>query len=140
MKTIRRSIPLSLRVTLTISGFVLITLGAGLTFVPHFMAVLYGSHEASVGSSGARMAGAAIAALGVLAWVGRKQKPDIIESLVVPVLAVWFVLKTLVAYLALVEGVFELWVGRSVFILDLLLALVYCYFSIRYRSVFRKLG
>lgn len=47
---------------------------AGLTFAPHFMAVLYGSHEASVGSSGARMVGAAIVALGVLAWVGRKQK------------------------------------------------------------------
>ena len=117
-----------LKATLMLTAIVLTVLGSGLMFAPHFMAILYGTPESLSGTNGARTAGAAIIALGCLAWAGTRQKTSVLRATVIPVLFVWFVLKSVVAYLALAAGVFDGLVGRAVLAFDLLLASLFAYF------------
>jgi hypothetical protein len=124
------STPPILKATLVVSAVVLVVLGSGLTFATHLMAVLYGTPESPSGSNAARTAGAAIIALGALAWIGRKQDMTVIRALVVPVLFVWFVLKSIAAYSAIIDGIFKVPVGRTVFISDVLLAIIYGYYFV----------
>jgi hypothetical protein len=124
-------LPRALSAVLILTAVVLTVLGAGLTFANHQMAVLYGAEESTAGTNGSRTAGAAILALGVLAWVGARQPLPFVRAVVLPVLLVWFVLKSVVAYSGLVNGVFRPPVAWTVFVLDMLLALVYaalCFF------------
>jgi hypothetical protein len=117
-----------LKATLMLTVIVLIVLGSGLMFATHLMAILYGTPESLSGTNGARTAGAAIIALGSLAWAGTRQEIRVLRATVIPVLFVWFVLKSVIAYLALATGVFEAPVGRAVLAFDLLLAILYGYF------------
>jgi hypothetical protein len=111
-----------------LTAIVLTVLGSGLTFASHVLVTLYGTPESLSGTNGARTAGAAIFALGILAWAGTRQEMRVLRAVVIPVLFTWFVLKSVVAYLALTSGVFKAPVGRTVFVFDLVLAVVYGYF------------
>ena len=117
-----------LKLALLLTAVVLTGLGSGLTFASHLMAHLYGTEETLSGTNGARTAGAAICALGALAWFGTRQELKVLRAVVIPVLFTWFVLKSVVAYLALMAGVFKAPVGRTVLAFDLVLAVVYGYF------------
>jgi hypothetical protein len=121
-------VPWKLKATLAITAIVLIVLGSGLTFASHLMANLYGTPESLSGTNGARTAGAAIFALGTLAWAGTRQEMRVLRAVVIPALFTWFVLKSVVAYLALMAGAFKAPVGRTVFAFDVVLAVVYGYF------------
>jgi hypothetical protein len=121
-------VPWKLKATLTLTAIVLIFLGSGLTFASHLMANLYGTPESLSGTNGARTAGAAIFALGTLAWAGTRQEMRVLRAVVIPVLFTWFVLKSVMAYLALTAGVFKAPVGRTVFAFDVVLAVAYGYF------------
>ncbi len=120
--------PPMLKATLVVSAVVLIVLGCGLTFATHLMAVLYGTPESPSGTNAARTAGAAILALGALAWIGRKQDMTVIRGLVIPILLVWFALKSIVAYMALMNGIFKEPVGRTIVVCDVVLAIIYGYY------------
>jgi hypothetical protein len=95
---------------------------------------LYGTSESVSGTNASRTAGAAILALGVLAWTGARQQMPVVRNVVIPVLFIWFVLKSFVACLGMVAGVFQVPVGRTVFALDALLTLVFGYFLFASRS------
>ena len=118
-------LPKMLYAVLILTAVVLTVLGAGLTFANHQMAVLYGAEESIAGTNGSRTAGAAILALGVLTWIGSRQPLQVVRAAVLPVLTVWFVLKSAVAYSGLMTGVFKPPVAWTVFVLDMLLAVVY---------------
>lgn len=126
-------VPLRLRITLALSAIVLIALGTGLVFATHWMSLLYGAQESIGGNNGARMAGAAIVALGILAWIGKGFDLSVVRRVVIPVLFVWFALKSVVAWLALTGGVFKPPVALTVLLLDLVLALIYGYYLIAIR-------
>jgi hypothetical protein len=117
-----------LKLALLLTTVVLTVLGSGLVFASHLTAHLYGTEETLSGTNGARTAGAAIFALGALAWLGTRQELKVLRAVVIPVLFTWFVLKSVVAYLALMAGVFKAPVGRTVLAFDLVLAVVYGYF------------
>jgi len=121
-------LPWKLKATLTLTAIVLVVLGSGLTLATHLMANVYGTPESHSGTNAARTAGAAIFALGTLAWAGTRQEMKVLRAVVIPVLFTWFVLKSVVAYLALMAGVFKAPVGRTVFAFDVVLAVVYGYF------------
>ena len=123
-----QSIHWKLRATLGVSAVVLVVLGSGLLFATHRMSILYGASESVSGNNAARTAGAAILALGVLAWIGRTGDARMVRSVVLPVMFAWFLLKSVVAYLALAGGVFKPPVARIVLFFDVLLALAYGYF------------
>ncbi len=120
-----------LKLILTITAVTLTVLGSGLMFATHRMAVLYGAAESISRTNAARTAGAAILALGILAWLGRNQEVKILRYAVIPVLFVWFLAKTVVAYLAIVNDVFKSGVGKIVFVFDLIFALIYGYYFLR---------
>jgi len=120
-----------LKFILTLTAITLTILGGGLIFATHSMALLYGTAESISGNNAARTAGAAILALGVLAWLGRSQEPNVLRNTVIPVLFIWFLVKSVVAYLALVNGIFKSSAGKIVFVSDLLLALIYGYYVVR---------
>ena len=128
------ALPASLKATLVFCAIVLMVLGGGLMFASHWMARLYGTSESVSGTNASRTAGAAILALGVLAWTGARQQMPVVRTVVIPALFIWFVLKSFVAYLGMVAGVFKAPVGRTVFALDALLALVFGYFLFASRS------
>lgn len=120
-----------LKLILTITAVTLTVLGSGLMFATHRMGVLYGAAESISGTNAARTAGAAILALGILAWLGRNQEVKILRYAVITVLFVWFLAKTVVAYLAIVNDVFKSGVGTIVFVFDLIFALIYGYYFLR---------
>jgi len=117
-----------LKLALLLTAVVLTSLGSGLLSASHLMAHLYGAEETVSGTNGARTAGAAIFALGALTWFGTRQELKVLRAVVIPVLFTWFVLKSVVAYLALMAGVFKAPVGRTVLAFDLMLAVLYGYF------------
>ncbi len=77
------------------------------------------------GTNAARTAGAAIFALGVLAWLSKRQEAGITTAVGIPVLFVWFVLKSVVACLGVRNPVFNPFVGRTILFFDILFAFVY---------------
>jgi hypothetical protein len=119
-----------LRPILTLTACVLIFLGSGLLFAPGVMAGLYGTTVSVDGTNAARTAGAAVLALGVLAWLSRR--PDIggAGGVGVPVLFLWFALKSYVAYLGVRDGVFHPVAGRTILFFDVALAFVYGFYSV----------
>jgi hypothetical protein len=121
----------ALRFILTLTAITLTALGSGLVFATHRMAVLYGTAESISGTNAARTAGAAILALGILAWLGRNQEVKVLRYAVIPVLFVWFLAKTVVAYLAVVNGAFKSGVGTIVFAFDLIFTLIYGYYFLK---------
>jgi hypothetical protein len=128
----------ALKLILTITAVTLTVLGSGLMFATHRMAVLYGAAESISGTNAARTAGAAILALGILAWLGRNQEVMILRYTVIPVLFVWFLAKTVVAYLAMVNDVFKSGVGTIVFVFDLIFTLIYGYYFLRICWITRR--
>jgi len=70
----------------------------------------------------------AILALGILAWLGRRQEAKALRTIVVPFLFVWFLVKSVVAYWAVANGAFEVTVGITVLVFDVILAAVYAYY------------
>ena len=54
----------------------------------------------------------------------------VVRAAVVPILFVWFLLKSIVAYLGLAAGVFQVSVGKTVFAFDVLLTIAYGYFLV----------
>jgi hypothetical protein len=121
-------LPVGLKATLVLTAVVLTVLGAGLTFANHWMAVLYGTAESVSGANASRTAGAAIMALGLLAWIGRRQEHKILRSVVVPTLFAWFCAKSAAAYLAVMDEAFRPAIGMTVFGFDVLLSVVYGYY------------
>ncbi len=117
-----------LKPVLTLTAIVLGVLGSGLILAPQFLAALYGAAVSVSGTSASRTAGAAIFSLGLLAWRSRKQPPATLRSTSLPVLLVWFTLKSIVAYLAVLNGVFNPPVGKTVLFFDVTLAIVYAYY------------
>ena len=103
-------------------------LGGGLFLVPRSVGALYGASASSNGTNAAQTAGAAIFALGILAWIGQRRGAGAAERIAVPVLFVWFGLKSVVAYVAVEQRLFYPTVGMTILIFDLLLAIVYGYF------------
>jgi hypothetical protein len=128
MKNALPKVAWKIKAALMLTAIVLTVLGSGLMFAPHWMGILYGTPESLSGTNGARTAGAAIIALGSLAWAGTLQETRVLRATVFPVLFVWFVLKSVVAYLAMATGVFDALVGRAVLAFDLLLAILFGYF------------
>jgi hypothetical protein len=124
---------------LTLTALVLTVLGGGLLLVPNLVAALYGAAVSTDGTNAARTAGAAIFALGLLAWLSKRQKPGT-TAVGIPVLFVWFVLKSVVAYLGVRNCVFHPFVGRTILFFDVLLAVIYGYyvFSIVLRAPTRE--
>ena len=133
-------LPPMLKATLTVSAVVLIILGSGLMFATHLMAAWYGTAESPAGNNAIRTAGAAILALGVLAWIGKKQDMAVIRALIIPILFIWFSLKSIVAYLALMDSVFRAPAGRAGFVCDVVLALIYGYYFFVSRSGVARAG
>jgi hypothetical protein len=127
-------LPGKLKAILILSAIVLTVLGGALVFASHWMARLYGTSESVSGTNASRTAGAAVFALGLLAWTGTRHQMRVVRTVVIPVLFTWFVLKSIVAYLALASGVFEPSVGRTVFAFDVLFAIIYGYFLVVNRS------
>jgi len=89
------------------------------------MAELYGTAESIDGANAGRTAGAAIFALALLAWMSRRDAKEGRYTAGVTVLFVWFALKSCVAYVAVVDGVFHPIVGKTILFFDALLALTY---------------
>jgi hypothetical protein len=114
-----------LTAVLTLTAIVLGVLGGGLGFAPRTMAHLYGTAESIDGANASRTAGAAILALAVLAWMSRRDAKEGKHTVGVTVLFVWFVLKSVVAYVAVIDGVFHPIVGKMILFFDVLLALIY---------------
>jgi hypothetical protein len=110
---------------LTLTAFVLGVLGGGLAFAPRTMAHLYGTAVSIDGTNAGRTAGAAILALALLAWMSRRDVKEGKHTVGVTVLFVWFALKSVVAYVAVVDGVFHPVVGKMILFLDILLASIY---------------
>ncbi|MBV9885424.1 MAG: hypothetical protein JO119_02650 [Acidobacteria bacterium] len=123
-----QALPLALKVTLAVTATVLIGLGSGLIFATHRMANLYGTAESTAGNNAARTAGAAIFALGILAWLAKKCEASMVRNVVIPVIFAWFLLKSVVAYLAFVGGVFKAPVALTVLSFDVTLTAIYAYF------------
>jgi hypothetical protein len=119
-----------LTIVLTLSAIVLGVLGGGLFAAPGRMAHLYGAAVSADGTNAGRTAGAAIFALAVLAWLSRAHVHDAGSAVGVPVLFVWFALKSLVAYVAVVEGAFNPIIGNMILLFDVLMAIVYGYFLV----------
>jgi hypothetical protein len=126
-----------LKAVLTVTAVVLFALGGGLLAAPRAMATLYGAAVSAEGTNAARTAGAAIFALGVLAWLSRGESRDGSGALGVRVLFVWFVLKSVVAYLAVIHAVFDPFVGKTVLFSDVLLAVIYGYYLVSLARVGR---
>jgi hypothetical protein len=116
---------------LLITALVLTALGGGLLLAPRVMASIYGAATSADGVSAGRTAGAAILALGILSWFGARRRDAVGRVMVVRVLFVWFALKSVVAYWAVMDRVFNPIVGRSVLFPDVALAAVYGYFVFR---------
>ena len=123
-------LPRTLKAVLVLSAIVLNALGGGLVFASHWIARLYGASESISGTNASQTAGAAILALGILAWIGARQEMRVVRAAVVPILFVWFLLKSIVAYLGLAAGVFQVSVGKTVFAFDVLLTIAYGYFLV----------
>ena len=123
-----RAIPLGLKVTLTFSAIILVSLGSGLVFATHWMASLYGTTESTAGNNAVQMAGAAIFALGILAWLGKGYEPRVVRNIVLPVMFIWFLLKSVVAYTAFIAGIFKAPVGLTILLCDVTLTAVYAGF------------
>jgi len=120
--------PSMLKSIVTLTGLVLVVLGGGLAFASHWMAKLYGTTESVSGTNASRTARAAILALGILAWLGKKQDVKVLRTTVVPVLFVWFLVKGVVAYWAVANGAFEAGPGIAVLVFDAILAAAYAYY------------
>jgi len=118
----------SVTAILTLTAAVLLILASGLVMVPNVMGALYGTAVSPSGTSAARTAGAAIFSLCTLAWLSRKQEVGAVRTLAIQVLFVWFVLKSIVAYLAVANGVFNPFVGQAVLFFDVLLTIIYGYY------------
>jgi hypothetical protein len=131
-----RAVPLGLRVTLAISAIVLVVLGGGLVFATHWMSNLYGTTESIAGDNAARTAGAAIFALGILAWLGNRRDATALRNIVLPVMFTRFLLKSVVAYSAFAGHVFKAPVAMTVLFFDVALSVLYGYFLI---AIWRKL-
>ena len=82
--------------------------------MPRLMATLYGATVSADGTNAARTAGAAILALGLLAWRTRRHKIETARAIGIPVLFVWFVLKSVVASLGVMHRVFDPMIGATV--------------------------
>jgi hypothetical protein len=117
-----------LRALLTLTAIVLAVLGGGLLLVPNLMAAFYGVPVTVDGTNAARTAGAAIFALGMLAWFSKRKEVGPTRAVSIPVLFVWFVLKSVVACLAVFNRVFDRSVGVTVLFFDVLLAAAYGYY------------
>jgi hypothetical protein len=52
----------------------------------------------------------------------------VVRSVVLPVLFIWFMLKSVIAYSALVGGAFKVPVARTILVFDVVLTVVYGYF------------
>jgi hypothetical protein len=117
-----------LKAVFTLTAVVLVALGSGLLLVPNGMAALYGAVVSTGGTNSGRIAGAAIIALGLLAWLSRKQELGKAAAVSIPVLFVWFVLKSAVAWLGVRDEVFNPVVGRTILFFDVLLAVIYGYY------------
>jgi hypothetical protein len=117
-----------LRAILTLTAVVLIVLGSGLILVPTVMARLYGAAVSLDGTNASRTAGAAIFSLGVLAWLSKRQEMGKTSAVGVPVLFVWFVLKSVVACIAVRGALFNPFVGRAILFFDVVLAVIYGYY------------
>jgi len=122
------------RPLLTLIAVVLVVLGCGLLLAPAGMATLYGAETSAGGDNGSRMAGAAIVALGTLAWLSRRPAYN---ALGVNVLFVWFALKSVVAWLAVRDHVFNAAVGWTVLCFDVFLALACGFFALRGQRINR---
>jgi hypothetical protein len=117
-----------LQAMLTLTTVVLAVLGSGLLLVPNVVAALYGAAVSTDGINAARTAGAAIFALGLLAWLSKRQASEKTNAVGVPVLFVWFLLKSVAAYLGVRNRVFNPFVGRTILFFDVLLAVIYGYY------------
>jgi hypothetical protein len=117
-----------LKVILTLTAVVLAVLGSGLLLVPNVVAALYGAAVSLDGTNAARTAGAAIFALGLLDWLSKRQEAGATTAVGVPVLFVWFLLKSVVAYLGVRNRVFDPFVGGTILFFDVLLAVIYGYY------------
>jgi hypothetical protein len=114
-----------LTAVLTLTAVVLGVLGGGLVFAPRTMAELYGTAESIDGANAGRTAGAAIFALALLAWMSRRDAKEGRYAAGVTVLFVWFALKSGVAYVAVVDGVFHPIVGKTILFFDVAITLIY---------------
>ena len=112
-------------VVLTLTACMLGVLGGGLAFAPRTMAQLYGTALSTDGTNAGRTAGAAILALALLAWMSRREAKEGKAAVGITVLFVWFVLKSFVAYIAVMDGVFHPVVGKAILFFDVLLAIIY---------------
>ena len=129
--TTQISLPLGLKVVLIVTAVVLVSLGSGLLFAPKVMASLYGTAISTDGTNASRTAGAAIFALGALAWVSKNQEPRLVNTVAVPILFLWFALKSFVAYLGVINHVFNPLMARTILFFDVLLAAIYGYYIAR---------
>ena len=118
---------MKLNTLFTITGVVMIFFGGGFILLPTMVFSMYGVTLDANGIMLAHVAGAAVFALGVLAWLFRKNSDIQTGRWAATTLFTFFVIKTIVTLLAQLDGVFNV-MGWSIVALDTLFVLGYVYF------------
>lgn len=112
-----------MRAIFGVTALFLIVFGAGIILAE---ALVFGSFGVTLGPGGAmaaNVAGAAIVALGVLCWLERGNAGPGARRLAL-VMVVFFFLKSIVTFAALLDGVFSAW-GWSILAMDLPMFLIH---------------
>lgn len=112
------------RTLLTVTAILMLAFGVGFVLLPETVFSVYGVFLDPGGLMLARVAGAAILALGVLAWLARNSSVPEVNRVAVIALFCFFAVKSLVTLLAQLSGVFN-GLGWSILAIDIPLALFY---------------
>jgi hypothetical protein len=107
-----------------LTAALMLLFGAGFLFLPAFVFSLYGVVLDASGIMLAHVAGAAIFALGTLAWAVRNTADSAVIRPAMMTLFCFFLLKSAVTLLAQLTGVFNV-LGWTILLIDIPLCLLY---------------
>jgi hypothetical protein len=108
----------------SVTAILMIGFGLGFLLIPVPLFNIYGVQLTASGVMLAHVSGAAVGALGTLAWGARALEESRSQRVALAALAVFFILKSTVTLLAQLSGVFNA-LGWSILALDVPLAALY---------------
>ncbi len=118
---------MKLNTLFTITAVIMIFFGVGFILLPAMVFSMYGVTLDATGIMLAHVAGAAVFALGLLAWLFRKSSDVQSSRSIAITLLSFFIIKAIVTILAQLDGIFNV-LGWSIVALDTLFVLAYAYF------------
>lgn len=124
---------MKLNTLFTTTAVVLVFFGAGFVLIPTTVFSLYSISLTDSGIMLANVAGAAVFALGLLAWLFRNSSDSDASRSAATALLGFFVIKSIVTIVAQLGGVFNA-LGWSIVALDVILTIAYAYFLFVGRS------